>query len=99
MNTIDQVSRKPCTKLDANPNNGVDGVETEDEDNNFKPLTAQEAEEWRSRQRAVSIWRVLGWQLLVGVSVGFLWWGGFRTTRRSPGRFGMAQGRFGSPPC
>ncbi|GAB4090926.1 ATP synthase subunit I [Hydrogenophaga soli] len=75
MNTIDQVSRKPCTKLNANPGNGVDGVETEDEDNNFKPLTAQEAEEWRLRQRTVSIWRVLGWQLLVGVSVGFLWWG------------------------
>jgi ATP synthase protein I len=75
MNTIDQVSRKPCTKLDANPSNGVDGAEAEDEDNNFKPLTAQEAEAWRSRQRTVSIWRVLGWQLLVGASVGFLWWG------------------------
>lgn len=75
MNTIDQVSRKPCTKLDANPDNGVDGMEAEDEDDHFKPLTAQEAEAWRSRQRTVSIWRVLGWQLLVGASVGFLWWG------------------------
>lgn len=75
MNTIDQVSRKPCTKLNANPNNGVDGMEAGDEDDHFKPLTAQEAEAWRSRQRTVSIWRVLGWQLLVGASVGFLWWG------------------------
>lgn len=75
MNTIDQVSRKPCTKLNANPNNGVDGMEAGDEDDHFKPLTAQEAEAWRSRQRKVSIWRVLGWQLLVGASVGFLWWG------------------------
>ena len=75
MNTIDQVSGKPRKTQDANPiGNVAGGAEAEDEDNNFKPLSAQEAEEWRARQRSVSVWRVLGSQLLAGVAVGFLWW-------------------------
>lgn len=44
---------------------GTDGGEEED----FKPLTAQEAQAWRSRQRIVSVWRALGWQALVAALV------------------------------
>lgn len=33
----------------------------------FKPLTAQEAAAWRSRHPAFSPWRVVAWQVAVGV--------------------------------
>lgn len=35
----------------------------------FKPLTAQEAADWRARHPAVSPWRVLGLQALVGLGL------------------------------
>ena len=33
----------------------------------FKPLTAEEAQKWRSANPAISPWWVIGWQLVVGV--------------------------------
>ena len=36
-------------------------------DAEFKPLTAEEAQKWRSANPAISPWRVIGWQLVVGV--------------------------------
>src|SRR3990167_3361466 len=49
-------------------------TEAEAEDPDFKPLTAQEAQEWRSRHPAVSVWRLVGMQALAGVLVALLAW-------------------------
>jgi ATP synthase protein I len=50
-------------------------TETEAEDSDFKPLTAQEAQQWRSRNPPVSMWRVVAGQALVGVLVALVAWG------------------------
>ena len=49
-------------------------TEVEDEDSDFKPLTAQEAQEWRKRHPALSVWRVVMAQALVGVLVALVAW-------------------------
>ena len=49
-------------------------TEAEDEDSDFKPLTAQEAQEWRKRHPALSVWRVVMAQALVGVVVVVVAW-------------------------
>lgn len=50
-------------------------TESEVEDSDFKPLTAQEAQEWRSRQPALSVWRIVWGQAAVGAVVALLaWW-------------------------
>lgn len=43
--------------------NKDDELADADEDVNFKPLSAQEAAVWRAKQRPISMWRVIGWQL------------------------------------
>lgn len=40
-------------------------TEVEGEDSDFKPLTAQEAQEWRKRHPALSVWRLVTAQALV----------------------------------
>lgn len=40
----------------------------------FKPLTREEAQQWRARQPMVSVWLLVGVQLLVGVAAAFLGW-------------------------
>ena len=47
---------------------------TEAEDSDFKPLTAQEAEQWRSRNPPVSVWKIVVGQVLVGVVVALAAW-------------------------
>ena len=49
-------------------------TETEAEDSDFKPLTAQEAEHWRRRNPPVSPWKVVLGQSLVGVVVALVAW-------------------------
>ncbi len=49
-------------------------TETEAEDSDFKPLTAQEADQWRSRNPPVSMWKVVAGQALVGVLVALVAW-------------------------
>src|SRR3990167_5517543 len=49
-------------------------TEAEAEDPDFKPLTAQEAQEWRSRNPAVSVWRLVGMQAVAGVLVALAAW-------------------------
>ena len=44
-------------------------TEIEDEEPDFKPLTAQEAKAWRQRHPSLSVWRVVGLQVLVGLLV------------------------------
>ncbi|HNZ90096.1 MAG TPA: ATP synthase subunit I [Acidovorax sp.] len=47
---------------------------TEAEESDFKPLTAQEADQWRSRNPPISVWKVVAGQALVGVLVGLVAW-------------------------
>ena len=49
-------------------------AESEVEDSDFKPLTAQQAQEWRDRQPPLSVWRIVVMQALVGVVVALLAW-------------------------
>ncbi len=49
-------------------------TEAEDEDSDFNPLTAEEAQQWRQRNPPVSPWRVVAGQVLVGVLVAALAW-------------------------
>lgn len=52
-----------------------DGTEVEESD--FKPLTAQEAQEWRKRHPPISVMRVVWWQAVAGLAValvaGLVW--------------------------
>ena len=50
-------------------------TETEAEESDFKPLTAQEAEQWRSRHRSPSMWQVVVGQAVVGTLVALVAWG------------------------
>jgi ATP synthase protein I len=49
---------------------GADG----EQEIEFKPLTREEAQQWRTRQPSLSLWRLVGLQLLVGLSAGALAW-------------------------
>ena len=49
-------------------------TEAEAEEPDIKPLTAQEAEQWRSRNPPVSVWKIVVGQALVGVLVALAAW-------------------------
>ena len=49
-------------------------TEAEAEESDFKPLTAEEAEQWRSRNPPISVWRVVAGQALVGMLVALGAW-------------------------
>ena len=49
-------------------------TESEAEDLDFKPLTEQEAREWRKRHPAMSVWRIVWSQAVVGALVALLAW-------------------------
>lgn len=51
-------------------NDWEDGSQQEE----FKPLTREEAQQWRARQPVVSLWRLVGWQLLVGLTASLVAW-------------------------
>jgi ATP synthase protein I len=53
--------------------NGLDADELEEE--NFKRLTAQEAQELRERDPALSPWWVVGLQCVAGLTVALVAWG------------------------
>lgn len=49
--------------------------ELDAEDDDFKPLTAQEVQDLRRRNPPVSVWRIVAGQVAVGVVVALLaWW-------------------------
>ena len=52
------------------------GDESEDgsQEPEFKPLTREEAQQWRASQPEISIWRLVGMQVLVGLGAGVLAW-------------------------
>lgn len=45
-----------------------------DEVSDFKPLTAQEAQDWRQRHPQLSVWRIVVVQAVVGVLVALVAW-------------------------
>ena len=48
--------------------------ESEDDERDFKPLTAEEAAQWRKTQRKFSVWELVGLQALMGsVAAVFAW--------------------------
>lgn len=47
----------------------------ESDESDFKPLSAQEAQALREAQPMVSPWRIVGWQILVGLLVALATWG------------------------
>ena len=49
-------------------------TETEAEESDFKPLTAEEADQWRSRNPPISGWKVVAGQALVGLLVALGVW-------------------------
>ena len=53
----------------------ADETETEAEEPDFKPLTAQEAAQWRKRHQPIAVWKVVAGQVLVGVLVALVAWG------------------------
>ena len=50
----------------------ISKAEIEDEESGFKPLTPEEAREWRKRQPALSVWSMVWVQILVGAAVALL---------------------------
>lgn len=54
----------------------TEGDEWEDgsQEPEFKPLTREEAHQWRARQPEISIWRLVGVQVLVGLASSVLAW-------------------------
>lgn len=55
----------------------VDGMQEPE----FKPLTREEAQQWRASQPKVSIWRLVGFQMMVGLAASVLGW---LLTQRAP---------------
>ncbi len=51
-----------------------DEIKTEDEEPDFKPLTAQEAQEWRRRHPSLSIWRIVLAQVGIGLLATLIAW-------------------------
>lgn len=49
-------------------------TETEAEESDFKPLTAQEAEQWRRRNPPLSLWKLVVGQAVVGALVALVAW-------------------------
>lgn len=52
----------------------VPEIETEVEETDFKPLTAEEAQEWRKRHKTLSVWRIVLAQVLVGAVAVLVAW-------------------------
>lgn len=48
--------------------------ELEGEDSDFKPLSAEEAQDWRARHPQLSVWRIVVVQAVVGALVALVAW-------------------------
>ena len=60
-------------RVDPESQTQAEGSDGEQE-TEFKPLTREEALQWRASQPRFSLWRLVGVQLLVGLSAGALAW-------------------------
>lgn len=56
------------------PEPGDEWEEGGEQESDFKPLTREEAQQWRATQPQVSVWWLVGVQMLVGLSAGALGW-------------------------
>lgn len=63
------MSTMPPDRSTATP---ADDWEDEAQEPEFKPLTREEAQQWRSRQPVFSVWRLVGMQVLAGIAVAVL---------------------------
>ncbi|MDP3700558.1 MAG: ATP synthase subunit I [Hylemonella sp.] len=61
-NTPSQV--KPASVNDADP----------PPEDDFKPLSADEARRWRETQQPLSLWRIVAWQTMAGVGATLVAW-------------------------
>jgi ATP synthase protein I len=52
----------------------ADGDEVGEQESDFKPLTREQARQWRIGQPELSVWRLVGVQVLVGVLAALLSW-------------------------
>lgn len=52
----------------------LDDSELEGEDSDFKPLSAEEARDWRARHPQLSVWRIVAVQVGAGVLVALVAW-------------------------
>ena len=64
----------PEPEAPAAQQSGSDEWEDGVEETEFKPLTREEAQQWRAGQPELSIWRLVAWQALVGLTAGLLGW-------------------------
>ena len=64
-------TREPLSE-DKLADNWQHGGEDGSQEPEFKPLTREEAQQWRTRQPQLSLWRLVGVQLLVGLAAGAL---------------------------
>jgi ATP synthase protein I len=60
-------------RVDPESQAQADGADGEQEIE-FKPLTREEAQQWRASQPRFSVWRLVGVQFLVGLAAGALAW-------------------------
>lgn len=60
-------SSPPTRQVPSEPDDWADEAPVEE----FKPLSREEAQQWRARQPQMSVWRVVGWQwsLMFGASL------------------------------
>ncbi|MBX9819040.1 MAG: ATP synthase subunit I [Burkholderiaceae bacterium] len=65
------IAPQPYASTDAENPDGLFDAE-------FKPLTAEEAQQWRRAHPAISPWWVIVWQVVVGTALALVagWWGG-----------------------
>ena len=68
-------------RLESTAQPGDEWDEDGSQEPEFKPLTREEAQQWRASQPEISVWRLVGMQLLVGLTAGLLGW---LLTQRAP---------------
>ena len=70
------MSRNTARMQSNEPSNAATPESSEED---FLPLTAEQAALWRQRNPVVSVWRVVFWQVAVGVVLAALvgWWTGW----------------------
>lgn len=66
--------KMPEPQAPAAQQSGGDEWEDEAQEPEFKPLTREEAQQWRAGQPEISIWRLVGLQWVVGLVVSLLGW-------------------------
>ncbi len=65
---------KMTNDIDAKGSAAASGWEDGEQEEDFKPLTREQAQQWRAAQPRESVWAVLGWQVLLALlATGLAW--------------------------